>query len=638
MSLGGIPSSDPSSLVEFIKNLKPTDQVVLVVKSINRELRITVTGFPPSGQSSQIGGEIYRSDNGGESWRKVNQQPVGGTPAYYYGQIRIDPQDVNRLYVLGVPLYTSTDGGKTWSTIARSVHVDHHALWVDPVHPGHVMLGNDGGFHQSYDYGQTMDHYTNIPLAQFYAITADMQEPYHVYGGTQDNGSWGGPSRSAASFRGRGGISSLAWYRIGGGDGFYVQVDPSDPDIYIAESQFGAIFRVNRKTGERKFIRPTPSKTNERYRFNWNSPILMSKHDSRVIYFGGNKLFKSMNRGDDWEEISPDLTTADPAKISGNVPHCTITTISESPGRRTLLMVGTDDGKVHLTKDGGESWIDLSQNFPFRPSRWWCSRVVLSAHDENVAYACFTGYREDDFRCFVFRTIDQGKSWSSISGDLPSEPVNVICEDPQNSRLLFVGTEFGAYGTVLPAAHDMPVQWSPVPGLPRVSVQDMLIHPRDNDLILGTHGRGIYVVDDLTPLQPDTQKEDSNLAINLFQPRPIRRAQTTDRIPSLSGDRQYTGANPSESGRIWYRVRKKMEKPATLQVLDPSGKAVFNGKLKSEPGLHYLRVNIAMSNRFRSRNRTRTPSDLISLPPNTYVVELNVGNNQKPQRASLIVE
>lgn len=636
-SMGGIDAKDAVKLTRFLQDLKPSDRVELIVKSKDKSVRITITA-PATRQSAarQIGGEVFRSDDAGESWKKVNRQPVGGSPAYYYGQIRIDPKDEKRLYILSVPMHTSTDGGVSWSTAARSVHVDHHALWINPQSPNHIMLGNDGGFHQSYDYGQTMDHYFNIPMSQFYALTVDMQEPYHIYGGTQDNGSWGGPSRGAASRRGRGGISPFQWYRIGGGDGFYVQVDPKDHNFFVAESQFGAIFKANRETGSRKSIRPRPVDPKERYRFNWNSPILMSQHDSRIIYFGGNKLFKSMNQGDDWEEISGDLTSADPEKIKGNVPFCTITTIAESAKDRKLLLVGTDDGKIQLTRDGGKSWTDLSGNFPFRPGDWWCSRVELSHHDPNTAFAAFTGYREDDFRCFVYKSTDLGETWNSIAGNLPQESVNVIKEDRVNPNVLYLGSEFGCYVTTNGGVH-----WDGLEGVPRVSVHDLIVHPRDQDLVLGTHGRGFFVVDDITPLQQLHQKSDD--ATRLFNPRIVKSYRSSP-SPSISGDRQFFGANPRESGRIWYQVQSKSDDSYELTVSDASGKQVFKATAKRNPGLHFVPVNIGRSSQRRGgptgrpRSTQQGSGDTVTVTAGTYSITLENKKTSQKQTSRLVVE
>ena len=324
----------------------------------------------------QVGGEIYRSTDGGQNFEKRNEKSVASSPPYYYGQIRVDPNDAQRLYFLSVPLRTSSDGGATWSgNIAGSVHVDHHALAIDPEDSRRLVLGNDGGLHQSYDQGETWFHYENLPLAQFYAVGVDMAEPYNVYGGTQDNGTWGGPSRSGQ----RGGILAQQWYSVGGGDGFYAVPDPRDPNTIYGESQFGSVYRRDLATGASKSIRPRPREGEERYRFNWNSPIVISHHNHEIVYFGGNRLFKSFNRGDDWPVRSADLSTQNAAKLEGNVPHCTITTVAESPFDPNTVLVGTDDGLVHLTEDGCLTFTNLSGRFPGVPSGWWVNRVEFSA-------------------------------------------------------------------------------------------------------------------------------------------------------------------------------------------------------------------------------------------------------------------
>ncbi|MDB4413357.1 hypothetical protein N9189_02415, partial [Pirellulaceae bacterium] len=633
-SFGGInlDAKSPNALgavKSLLGSLKQSDSVLMETKrgdqTISARLSIPSSQQP---QQTQVGGEVYRSDDSGVTWKKVNRQPVGGSPAYYYGQIRIDPTDEKRLYMLSVPMYTSVDGGKNWSSVARSVHVDHHAIWVDPNSPNHLMLGNDGGFHQSYDYGKTWDHYFNIPMAQFYAVTADMQKPYHVYGGLQDNGSWGGPSRS-----GRSGIGYSDWYRVGGGDGFYVQVDPRDSDVLLSESQFGAISKTNRSTGARASIRPRSSNSNERYRFNWNSPILMSVHNPNVVYFGGNKLFKSTTQGGDWAEISEDLTTADPDRLKGNVPHCTITTIAESSIDKQLLMVGTDDGKVQVTTNGGGAWQDLSMNFPFAPKDWWCSRVVLSSHDTSTAFASFTGFREDDFRAFVFKTTDLGKTWTSIVGNLPSEPINVIQEDKINKELLYLGTEFGAYVTL-----DGGSTWSPIGRLPRVSVQDLLVHSREQDLIIGTHGRGIFIVDDISPLQQMGNKNDGS--VHLYTPRTAT-IYAPISSSSFSGDRKFNGPNPSSSAKVWYRVTNELKDEYQIRIVDISGKELVKMETEQKPGLYSVSVPVGRPSSNFSRGGSRRSGN--NRPPTVlsagqYRVELISKDEKEKQSVVLKVE
>ncbi len=536
------------------------------------------------GGGRQVGGQIYRSDDGGGTWESRTESSIGGTPAYYYGQIRIDPQDDERLYVPGVPLMTSKDGGKTWSRIAGSVHVDHHAIEIDPDHPSRLVLGNDGGLAISYDYGESWDHYNNMPLAQFYAVSVDNQIPYHIYGGTQDNGSWGGPSTS----RDRRGISVNEWYRVGGGDGFYTVADPVDANTVYGEAQFGAIYRLDRASGVSKSIRPRAPE-GESYRFNWNSPIVISHHNPQIIYFGGNRLFKSFNRGDSWPIISPDLTTANAEKIKGNVPHCTITTIAESQHDPNLLLVGTDDGHVQISENGGVTWTNLAGRFPGVPANWWVNRVDFSPHSKDRAYVAFTGYREDDFRPFVYRSDDRGQTWISIVGDLPLEPVNVVREDPRNEKVLWLGTELGAYVSLDGGSH-----WTELDGdLPSTPVYDLTVHARDRDVVIGTHGRGFFVLD-AGPLQ-ELSSEILAKKAHLFEVEDayLWRRRSAD---AFSGDRTYYGQNAPAGMTISYWLSEDIpDETISLFIEDARGRTVRSFELDARQGLHRVAWDLRTS-------------------------------------------
>ncbi len=634
VTFGGVAAKDKKQLVAFVKNLKPGDRAALVCKTDSEtktfNLQMVAQRARPVRRARTIGGEVYKTTDAGKSWKKMNRRAAGGSPAYYYGQIRVDPNDENQLYMLSVPVYVSKDGGKNWATNgATSVHVDHHAFWINPDNSDHLLLGNDGGFHVSYDRGKTWDHVFNLNLAQFYAIGVDMQKPYHVYGGLQDNGTWGGPNRS----RGGSGVGKFDWYRVGGGDGFYVQPDPTDHNIVYGESQFGVIYRVNKKTGERRSIRPPQSEPGgARDRYNWNSPIMISKHNTNVIYFAGNKLFRSDDQGNHWETISPDLTTADKDKISGNVPHCTITTLAESALDRNMLLVGTDDGKVQWTNDGGKSWIDMSDRMPYRPKNWWCSRVELSHHDKKVAYATFTGYREDDFRPFVFKTVDGGETWSSISNGLPNESVNVLKEDQYNKNLLFLGTEMSAYASL-----DAGKTWFEFNGgMPRASVQDMVIHPRDSDLILGTHGRGMFIIDDISALQQLDDKAMEQPAI-VFKPRTAFSYGFGFGGGSISGNRKWVARNPSRGGKIWYYVSEKAKgKKLSLKIFDVHGREMASYKPKTTPGIHAQSFSFGGQVRGRGFGRGGQQSRSTRLRPGTYSIEFSV--DDKKQRVPLVIE
>jgi photosystem II stability/assembly factor-like uncharacterized protein len=459
-------------------------------------------GRPPSERT--IGNEVYRTDNGGRTWAKVNETgSVGGNPPYYYGQIIIDPNDSDHVYNLGVSVTHSEDGGKTWRG-ARLRGGDNHALWIDPDDSDHMLLGHDHGMAITFDAGENQYHPDNLPLAQLYAIGYDMDYPYHVFGGLQDNGSHGGPSTNPA---GRS-ISFEDWMSVGGGDGMYQAIDPSNNRFLYNESQFGPIRRLDLVTGESRSVRaPDPDRAR---RYNWCAPILISPHDSNVIFHGSNMVLRSEYRGESWEEISPDLTTADSTRIvgTGNIQYCTITTLDESPIIPGLLWVGTDDGNVQMTRDGGEEWTLVGDNIPGNP-HYWVTRVEPSFHDAGTAFVSFSGLRRDDFRPFVFKTTDYGETWTSIAGNLPDESVNVIRQDRKNPDLLFVGTDKQVH-----VSFDGGRNWQPLRNnMPYVAVHDLKIHPRENDLIVGTHGRGFWIAD-ISALQeatPDFLARDFHL-------------------------------------------------------------------------------------------------------------------------------
>lgn len=545
----------------------------------------------------QVGGEVYRSSDRGVTWTKVNEKPAGGSPAYYYGQVRFDPTDDQRAYMCSVPLYRTEDGGATWDRIAGSVHVDHHAVLVDPADPNKIWLGNDGGLHVSYDRGDSWQHINNLPISQFYAVGLDMSEPFRVYGGTQDNGTWGGPSTS----RDPRGIHPSEWDYVGGGDGFYAQIDPRDPSTVYGESQFGAIYRRNMVTGTSVGIRPPKPEGAEEsaLRFNWNSPILISAHNPEIIYFGGNRLFKSYDRGDSWPVHSPDLTSNDAEKIAGNVPHCTITTIAESSIDPGLLLVGTDDGLVQMSSDGGYEWCNLTGQFPGLPSNWWVSRVTLSAHDRGRAYASFTGYREDDFRPLVYVTdeLGSGKSWRLISEGLEGGgPVNDVIEDPSNGEVLFAGTELGAY-----MSWDRGATWMSLDGaLPRVAVHDLALHDRDGVLVAATHGRGFWAldVDGLRGLTPEVLGAPCHLLPVGDLTRWARRSAVGG---YGGGDSTWRGQNEPRDLPLWVH-RGDGEGDLAVEVLGPRGELVARIEVPAGPGWHALRWDGALDRKIAKRS------------------------------------
>ena len=626
--LGDVVFDNAWSGVQALGRYKEADEeveLVLLRDDVQKVLRVKVSDLlrtvPLEPRFRSVGGEIYRTTDGGATWEKRNENSVGGRPAYYYGQIRVDPEDRERLYVLGVPLVMSEDGGATWSSnIAGSVHVDHHALEIDPADSRRMVLGNDGGLHFSYDRGKTWRHVNNLPIAQFYTVGVDMSVPYRVYGGTQDNGTWGGPSRSRQSA----GIGNSQWYSVGGGDGFYAVPDPRDASTVYGESQFGAVYRRDVEYWRTTSIRPRKREQDpeERYRFNWSSPILVSHHNHEIVYFGGNRLFKSFDRGDTWPVVSEDLSTADPVKIEGNVPHCTITTIAESPFAPGLVMVGTDDGLVQLSEDGCLSWTNLAGRFPGVPSNWWVSRVGLSLHDPDTAYVTFTGYREDDFRAFAYRSRDRGKTWQPISGGLPAEPVNVLREDPLRDNVLYVGTEFGAYVSV-----DSGESWSALgSGLPTIAVHDLIAHPRDGEVVVGTHGRGFWIVDVsvIRQMGAEVLAKDAHL----FDARDVVRLQRRN-LFGWSGDGGYAGANPEPGVSVAYWLKSDHKrKEVTLQILDAAGNVARELDAPAKAGLQRVSWNLRVQRprgeeEEEGGRRRRRPA--AAQPDGDYRVVLTVG-------------
>ena len=445
-----------------------------------------------------IGAEVFLTTNGGKSWKKTHDgylDNVYFSYGYYFGEVRVDPQDKNGIYIMGVPILKSKDGGKTFTSISReNVHSDHQALWVNPNRQGHLINGNDGGLNMSYDDGESWTK-LNVPsVGQFYAIYADNQKPYNVYGGLQDNGVWTAVHTARVNKRWEA-SGKNPYESIMGGDGMQVQVDDRNPNIVFTGFQFGNYFRINRETGASKYIQPKHTLGENPYRFNWQTPILLSKHNQDILYLGGNKLHRSLNQGDTWETISDDLTTGGK---KGNVAYGTITTISESPFQFGLLYVGSDDGYVNISKNGGGSWDRISGSFP---KDLWVSRVIASQHKKERVYVTLNGYRWDDFNVYVYVSDDYGKTWKNISSNIPASPVNVIREDPQNAEILYVGTDNGIYTTFSGGSH-----WYPFEnGIPNVAVHDLVIQPAEKQLIVGTHGRSLYRAD-IAPLQLMTKE------------------------------------------------------------------------------------------------------------------------------------
>lgn len=453
-----------------------------------------------------IGAEVYESTDGGVKWNRTHEDYLDNvyySYGYYFGQVRVAQHNPEKLFIFGVPVLVSEDGGKNWKSInGANVHVDHHALWVNPKRDGHLILGNDGGINISYDDGENWVKCNTPPLGQFYHIAVDLEKNYNVYGGLQDNGSWYGPHTYEASNR---------WHNTGqypfkafvGGDGMQTAVDTRDNNTVYGGLQFGNYFRVNKESGKRARITPQHELGDRPYRWNWQTPIHLSKHNQDILYMGANKIFRSMNQGEGWEAISPDLTKGGQ---KGDVPFGTLSAIHESPLKFGLLYAGTDDGLVHVSKDGGNTWTEIIKGLP---SNLWVSRVQASQFDEGTVYLSLNGYRWDQFEAFVYSSEDFGSTWKRIGLDLPNEPVNVIKEDPENKNILYVGTDHGLYISFDKGANFMLFD----EGLPSVAVHDVVVHPTEKDLIVGTHGRSLYLTDAEHFQQLDAEKMESELFV-----------------------------------------------------------------------------------------------------------------------------
>ncbi len=439
---------------------------------------------------------VYRSNDGGDSWHKVNEDEIRA--GYDFCEIRVSPDDANEIYVPGVRSYRSTDGGKTYEQIkgtlvhllahnSKVLHLDAHDLWIDPRNPNHLVLGNDGGLHLSYDRGKSWLHINNIPIGEFYAIWADMAEPYRIFGGTQDNAALYGPGTWAIKDDEEDPWKHVYLDRWGGGDSYFTYADPTDPNTVYYEYQFGALRRKDMTTGQTKRIRPRAREGEPRLRRNWMTPYIISHHNSSTLYYGAQRLFKSKDRGDSWKPVSPDLSTQPGPEKRGNVSYGTITMIAESPLTAGLLYVGTDDGNVHRTRNDGATWKNIRRGLPDK----WVSRIEVSRHHDGIVYVTLSGYREDDFSAYVYRSADYGETWTSIAGNLPAESVNVIREDPWHPNILYLGTDLGVYVSI-----DTGTTWHSLCNhLPTTPAHDLFVHPRENDLILGTHGRSVFVLD-----------------------------------------------------------------------------------------------------------------------------------------------
>ncbi len=590
-------------------------------------------------------GTLYRSDDRGETFKRVFGEARIVSRGFYYTTIRVNPLNENHLYAVASTLFVSIDGGKTFRSITGRTHIDYHALWIDPKNPKRMWQGQDGGIAVSYDAGETWEYVNNIPLGQFYQIHADNRLPfYYVMGGLQDNGSWTGPSRT----REPAGIMNDDWRMVSFGDGFYVVNHPDDPDLYISESQGGNILRTDFRTREQQAVNPWgrgsgggPA-TGRKYRFNWNAPIILSTHDKGTVYFAGNVVFKSTDFGRTWEPVSQDLTTNDPEKqkdAGGPIAfenstaeyHTTIISFAESPLQKNQLWAGTDDGNLQISNDGGKTWTNIVRNISGLAANSPVSHVELSRTNPQVAYVAFDRHMLDDFRPLIFKTTDGGKSWKSISGNLPAKAyVQVVREDPKNPNLLYAGTEIGLFVSYTGGG-----DWNRLnlKNLPHVSVHDITVHPRDNDLILATHGRSVWIFDDATPIQ-QFSSQILNSSAHLFPVRPALRYSTRFTRYGI-GDKVFVGPNPAYGALITYYLKDKPDDKTTfkVQIYDRSGKLIQDiERPAKEKGLNRIAWNLRFGGAEVRRPPTEEETAFTGPPrgpqvlPGTYTVKLTVGD------------
>ncbi|MBT3498727.1 MAG: hypothetical protein HOD00_11650 [Gemmatimonadales bacterium] len=547
---------------------------------------------------------VWRSMDGGQSWQFRSNE--NGRPMYF-SQIRVSPTDPELLYTVDQQVAKSRDGGRTWETLTGFGHVDQHALWINPANHDHIMIGNDGSIDVSYDQGENWESIRTWAVGQPYHASVDMQRPYNVCTGLQDNGTWCGPSSVRA-----GNILPQDWFNAGGGDGFYTQIDPTNPDIIYSESQNGNVRRINLATGEQTSIRPrgtggrggggpnivpAPSATDQ-IRWNWNTPILLSPHNPSTVYVAGNRFFISRDRGDTWtmsEDLSKniDRDEIDLMGVQNDVPRCAqlnrgiecnlsrndgVTmwsagvTVAESPIQPGVLWMGTDDGNIQVSQNGGATWTEVSRNLPGGTTQYYVSRVEASHHDVATAYVSIDGHKSGDLKPYVYVTRDYGQTWQDIKSNLPDfGNVNTIRQDPRNANILYAGTEFGFF-----ISGDDGQEWHRfMNGLPVVRIDDVLVHPRDNDLVLSTHGRSIYVMDDITALQ-DVTTEILEEEFHLFEPRESVQWKLDRRSNrSVTGDKNWEGENAPVGSAIHYYLEDAASGDVTITITDAVTGEVF---------------------------------------------------------------
>ena len=583
--------ANPGVLYAFVDNYK------IIGKWVEGEL--DSYGRPKVGKIK--GATVYRSDNSGKNWRQVSQDNqymefLSATYGWVFGQIRVDPNDENKIYVMGLDLNVSEDGGKTFRLL-RGMHGDHHGLWIDPDNSDYLVNVNDGGLAISYDGGKKWrTFYDNLPLVQFFNAAYDMADPFHVYGSIQDHGSYRGTVDLGS---GRNNIPAVQWEEAPGGEGSSHAIDPTNPDIVYSAGFYGNISRTDLRAKKEVNIVPKAGKGKPPLRGQWVAPFIISPHNPRIIYHGMNFLFRSLNRGDSWERISPDLTGNDKSKL-GDIQYQTIFAISESPLKFGLIYVGTDDGRAHVTRDSGNKWTEISKGLPHGK---WVSRIAASAFDEGTVYLSQNGKRDDDFAAYLWKSTDYGKTWQDISNNIPCGPVNVIREDPKNKNILYVGTDLGVYVSINGGTF-----WHLLPNnFPTTFVHDLVIHPRDNIMVAATHGRGMFAVD-VSHLQKLT-KEVLGKKMHLFEILPAK-------LPKWQWWRWVGG----KTAFINYYL--KDAQPVKLSIKDASGKMVKELKGSGDVGLNAAAWDLKPApGQETKKEKKKTPY----VEPGKYTVVLSAG-------------
>lgn len=582
----------------------------------------------------QTSGGLFRSEDGGENWTRVSE--LNFRP-FYFSKVRVDPVDDNRVYMLGWGLAISDDGGRNFRAGgAKLPHGDMHELVVDPADHEHLLMGTDGGVYSSFDRAKSWVFHNNIAAGEFYNIAFDMSDPYRVGGGLQDNCTWIGPSATimssgssevaAAEGVTEGGITNSDWRLLWGGDGYHVAFDPTDRNIVYGEWQGGEVGRIHLDTGFRKRIKPSPKEGQERFRFNWNSPFFISPHNPTTLYLGGNHVFKLTDRGDRWEMISPDLSTRDIEKImtvgSEAETHGTVVSLAESPLAAGVLWAGTDDGRVHVTQNDGGSWQDVT---PPQTEGMYISRIEASHHDRDTAYVSIEGHRSNRFLPVLVVTTDSGKTWTQITGEgdgaLPAdEVVKVVREDRKNADVLYIGTERAMFVSIDRGGHWVKLN---ADSLPTVAVDDIQQHPREMDLIAGTHGRSIYILDDATPLSqltPDIVRSE----FHLFESK-TGRPQYYLPYEGLWGDQIFRAPNPPKGVQISYWVRDFNHEAVKITIADSAGNTVRALSGSSAPGIQRVLWDLQPE----KHDRLETPDTGLGIlhfvPPGDYKVTATFG-------------